>query len=226
MFFSNDQLQDAIAEFKDECIDLLSAMETALLEIQEHGMGGDRINAVFRAAHTIKGSAGMLKLDHLVEFTHIAENLLDDIRNDKIAITDEMIGTFLECKDHMQNLVLFYAANVGQQPDEKYKEISRTIMGELQNYSGKPIAKAVAQEPKKVVVAAPSVVGWNVVIQFGKDTLADGMDPAHFIRFLSSMGEVKSFSTELQNIPALSGINPTECYIVAYMELVTSATKD
>jgi two-component system chemotaxis sensor kinase CheA len=134
MFFSNDQLQDAIAEFKDECIDLLSAMETALLEIQEHGMGGDRINAVFRAAHTIKGSAGMLKLDHLVEFTHIAENLLDDVRNDKIAITDDMIGTFLECKDHMQNLVLFYAANVGHQPDDKFKETSHKIMGELQGF--------------------------------------------------------------------------------------------
>jgi two-component system chemotaxis sensor kinase CheA len=79
---------------------------------------------------------------------------------------------------------------------------------------------------KKVQEAISSATGWNIVAQFGATTLIDGMDPAHFIRFLSSMGEVKSFSTELQNIPPLSTIHPTECYIVSYMELVTSATKD
>jgi two-component system, chemotaxis family, sensor kinase CheA len=228
MFFSDDQLQEAITEFKDEGIDLLTGMETALLEIQEHGMGGDRINAVFRAAHTIKGSGGMLKLDHLVEFTHIAENLLDDIRNDKVTITDEMIAIFLRCKDQMQNLVLFYAANVGQEPSDSHKAVSRAIMDELQCFTGKCLTPTkTAKKEKEPVIKTPfGEQGWRITIHFGKDLFVAGMDPSNFIRFLGSLGDIKSVSTTLGAIDPASTIDPTHCYIVTTVELVSEASKE
>ncbi len=225
MFFSDEQLQEAIAEFKEESIELLNGMETALLEIQEYGMGGDRINAVFRAAHTLKGSGGMLKLTHLVEFTHIAENLLDDVRNDKLQITDEMISVLLKCKDHMQNLVLFYATNSNGEPDTTLKTVSSFLMQELQKFHGIDSSAASAQNASQDY-ALLTAQGWDIDIVFGKEIFQSGMEPSHFIRFLSTLGEIESVSLDTNKIESLSFINPVNCYLVAHIKLQTAASRE
>ena len=74
------QLDDALQTFIVESRELLQQMEEALLEM-EHGTDDpDTLNAIFRAAHTIKGSAGLFGLDDIVAFTHNVESLLDRIR--------------------------------------------------------------------------------------------------------------------------------------------------
>lgn len=227
MFFSDEQIHDAMLEYKDESIELLNDMEVALLEIQEHGITLERINAIFRAAHTIKGSSGMLKLDHLVEFTHIAENLLDDIRNDKISFVNEMIDTFLRSKDHMTNLVLAYTTNIGQEPSPTLKGLSRSIMDELEHYAGKtPVPKI--QEPIVLQQESCEVVnnGWDIDIKFGSEVFKDGMEPAHFLRFLSTLGDVILFESDFSAIPPLSTIDARQCYINCFIKLESSASKE
>jgi len=91
--------------FHAECIELLDNMEISLLDIQDNGMNKENINSVFRAIHSIKGGASMFELKKLVEFTHTAENLLDEIRNNKIIISNEIITLFLHIKDHLNTLV-------------------------------------------------------------------------------------------------------------------------
>ncbi len=225
MFFSDEQIHEAMLEYKDESIELLNDMEVALLEIQENGITLERINAIFRAAHTIKGSSGMLKLDHLVEFTHIAENLLDDIRNDKITFANEMIDTFLRSKDHMTNLVLAYTTNIGQEPSETLKAISRSIMDELEKYSGKTSAPTTQVVPKQEPVETV-VSGWDIDIKFGSEVLKDGMEPAHFLRFLSTLGDVILFESDFSAIPPLSRIDARECYINCFIKLESSASRE
>ena len=227
MFFSDEQIHDAMLEYKDESIELLNDMEVALLEIQEHGITLERINAIFRAAHTIKGSSGMLKLDHLVEFTHIAENLLDDIRNDKISFVNEMIDTFLRSKDHMTNLVLAYTTNIGQEPSPTLKGLSRSIMDELEHYAGKtPVPKI--QEPIVLQQESCEVVnnGWDIDIKFGSEVFKDGMEPARFLRFLSTLGDVILFESDFSAIPPLSKIDARQCYINCFIKLESSASKE
>jgi len=221
MFFTNDALQGAIKEFRDEGLDLLSGMEEGLLAIQEFGMGGDRINAVFRAAHTIKGSAGMLKLEHLVEFTHIAENLLDDIRNNKLQINEPMIDTFLRCKDQMQNLVLFYADNLGKEPDDEIKATSHSIMETLHSYLNPQTMicneKETLNEDKK---------GWKIDIIFNNDVYLLGMDPANFIRYLMNLGEITHTECDTNRIGNLSNLNPVDCFITCSITLLTEKSKN
>jgi two-component system chemotaxis sensor kinase CheA len=224
MFFSDEQIQEAMSQYKDESIELLDAMEIALLEIQENGITQERINAVFRAAHTIKGSSGMLKLDHLVEFTHIAENLLDDIRNDKILFTSEMIGTFLRSKDHMSNLIIAYTSNVGQEPNDSLKSISHTIMEELANYTGLSTQTSIMTEQKKEVNSSVSS-GWDIRVQFGAEVFRAGMEPVHFIRFLSTLGEVIFFESDFVSIPSFHAIDPTQCYLNCFIKLHSAASE-
>jgi len=91
--------------FHSECIELLEEMENSLLDIQDNGIEKENINAVFRAVHSIKGGASMFELKGLVTFSHVAENLLDKIRNNEIEINNSIITLFLKIKDHLNNLV-------------------------------------------------------------------------------------------------------------------------
>lgn len=99
------QDDEMIYMFHAESIDLLDEMEDSLLIIQESGMDKEHINAIFRAVHSIKGGAGMFELEQLVHFSHIAENLLDKLRNNKIVINNSIITLFLNIKDHLNDLI-------------------------------------------------------------------------------------------------------------------------
>ena len=92
-------LDEALQTFITESRELLEDMENALLNIDIAGDQGEAINAIFRAAHTIKGSAGLFSLDHIVAFTHVVESLLDEVRDGRVVINDEMIVLLLSCCD-------------------------------------------------------------------------------------------------------------------------------
>ena len=83
-------LDDALQTFVIESRELLDNMEAALLQIEQSPDDADLINAIFRAAHTIKGSAGLFGLDHLVAFTHAAENVLDQVRAGELPMDDDL----------------------------------------------------------------------------------------------------------------------------------------
>jgi chemotaxis protein histidine kinase CheA len=89
--------------FIAESRELLEQMENALLAVAHDGP--DAVNAIFRAAHTIKGSAGMFGLDPVVDFTHVAESVLDKVRDGHVPVTDELVALLLACCDHIGALV-------------------------------------------------------------------------------------------------------------------------
>lgn len=85
--------------FFDETEELLAEMEKLLLAIDISAPDEEDLNAIFRAAHSIKGGAGTFGLTDLTEVTHILENLLDRIRKGEMALTAEHVDAFLTAKD-------------------------------------------------------------------------------------------------------------------------------
>lgn len=79
-------MDDLLHTFVVESRELLGAMETALLYIEYSPATSKQIDAIFRAAHTIKGSAGLFDLTDIVELTHLAESVLDRIRSGELAL--------------------------------------------------------------------------------------------------------------------------------------------
>jgi two-component system chemotaxis sensor kinase CheA len=157
----NPNFGDMAQTFKEECDELLENMEESLMDIQDNGMNSENINAVFRAAHTIKGSAGMFDVNYLVKFTHTAENLLDDIRNDKTQINDDMISTLLESKDLMDELIT-YAIDNTDEPDGELSDRSSRLLQDLINhingtFSSSAPKPAPAQIPVQEPVQTPEV---------------------------------------------------------------------
>lgn len=85
--------------FFDEAEELLAEAEHLLLGIDVESPDIEQLNAIFRAAHSIKGGAATFGFMDMAEITHVLENLLDKIRKNEMALTTEHVDAFLAAKD-------------------------------------------------------------------------------------------------------------------------------
>lgn len=217
---------DIAKEFREESLELLEAMETSLMSIRENGMDDEMINAVFRAAHTIKGAAGMYKLDFVVGFTHIAENLLDQVRNSKIEMTDELSELLLECKDHMQNLVEFaVATNNEQAPTQDLTDTTARLgealcatLGEEMHHHG--------ADTSKTSEALCSEKNWTMNLSFAREVMEQGFEPASFLAHLRKNSSAFESTVDTSAIPMVDTLEPTSCYVSFSLRFTTTLTHE
>lgn len=211
-------LQTYIAESRE----LLQDMENALLNLEHEDEKSELLNAIFRAAHTIKGSAGLFGLDEIVAFTHGAESLLDRLREGEIAITEEIIALLLSCRDHINDLIDHIesdGAELGEEIRVRGELLSEQL--KLSNGStGLPVRTAI--QPSQARIAGVKYVSsgeatanenWHISLRFGRDSLRDGMDPLSFLRYLGTLGEIINVITLDDWIPAVDDMDPESCYL-------------
>lgn len=108
-------ISDFYQTFFDEADELLADMEQHLLVMQPEAPDAEQLNAIFRAAHSIKGGAGTFGFNILQETTHLMENLLDEARRGEMQLNTDIINLFLETKDIMQEQLDAYKQS--QEPD-------------------------------------------------------------------------------------------------------------
>src|SRR5450830_1140408 len=137
-------MDDALELFIVESRELLEDMETALLAIEGADDKSEMVNAIFRAAHTIKGSSGLFSLNHVVAFTHVVESVLDQVRAGKLALADELVVLLLACCDHIGSLIDGVAS--GQQGGTPELQVAGDpLVAQLRTYLEEP--KAQAKQP-------------------------------------------------------------------------------
>ena len=97
MGFGDDEeiLQDFLVE-AGEILDLLSEQ---LVDLEQRPNDADLLNAIFRGFHTVKGGAGFLQLNEMVECCHVTENLFDILRNGQREVTSELMDVVLQALD-------------------------------------------------------------------------------------------------------------------------------
>lgn len=98
--------------FFEESAEHLAEMESLLLELDIQNPDSEQLNAIFRAAHSIKGSAGTFGFTDLTEVTHILENLLDRVRKQELDLRADMVDAFLVSGDLLKDML---AAHQGQE---------------------------------------------------------------------------------------------------------------
>ncbi|CBG88693.1 chemotaxis protein CheA [Citrobacter rodentium] len=108
-------ISDFYQTFFDEADELLADMEQHLLDLAPEAPDAEQLNAIFRAAHSIKGGAGTFGFTILQETTHLMENLLDEARRGEMQLNTAIINLFLETKDIMQEQLDAYKSS--QEPD-------------------------------------------------------------------------------------------------------------
>lgn len=220
-------LDEILKTFIAESEELLQQMEAALLQIEQAPDDAELINAIFRAAHTIKGSAGLFGLDHMVAFTHVAESVLDRIRSGELAFDDTLSALFLEVCDHLNGLIARVSS--GSEPEADFQAAGAALVQRLEHYL-QPSAKAL--EPAAAARAAlPPADGvaaghWHLSLRFGPDMLRNGMDPLAFVRYLNSFGRIVTIVTLTDAIPAAAEMDPETCYLGFEVAFESDADKD
>lgn len=209
---------DIAQEFHIESLELLEAMESALVSIRENGMDDETINAVFRAAHTIKGAAGMYKLEYVVEFTHVAESVLDLVRNGKVEMSDALGDLFLTCKDHMQHLVEFAVkTNNEKEPTPELRETTQTLNEALVVYLGESHHEINTKKE-----ALKDEKQWHMRITFKESVLEQGFEPASFLAYLRKQSTQFKATVDINKVPFIETLRPTQCYLSFDIDFSTS----
>jgi two-component system chemotaxis sensor kinase CheA len=233
-------LSQALTTFVEESRELLAQMEELLLRAERGELAGDDLHALFRCAHTIKGSGGLFGLDSLVRFTHVVENALECLRSGALAFSPELVGVLLECKDHVAGLIEAIAA--GQSGDD--------LDGESQCSR----LSAIVERGEKAAVATPSVAAglrppehaggagmeavaesggggaigadhWHLSLRFGPDVFRHGLDPLAFVNHLSTLGQIVHVETVADALPSLVEADAERCYLGFEVALESRAAK-
>ncbi|MDN3562456.1 chemotaxis protein CheA [Vreelandella neptunia] len=119
-------IADFFDTFFEEAEELLSDMEQHLLELDVDDPDSEQLNAIFRAAHSIKGGAGTFGFTVLQKTTHILENLLDYARKGELTLRADLVDTFLEAKDIMHEQLDAYRSE--EEPNqEAFERICQTL---------------------------------------------------------------------------------------------------
>ncbi|HPT51233.1 MAG TPA: chemotaxis protein CheA [Accumulibacter sp.] len=217
--------------FVNESRDQLIAMEDGLLRLEQEPGDTDNLNAIFRAAHTIKGGSGIVECHYIETFTHIVENLLDKVRNGEIPVSGELSTVLLECCDHMGSLLDAFAAGLAE-PDAETAARGQTLLQALTDkfLDDKPSATVnapVAHEDAVEASGGGVVItdAWHISIRFGTDVLRNGMDPLSFLRFLNSIGEITAIATLADGMPPAVSMDPELCYLGFEIGFQTRAGK-
>ena len=101
----DDSMKEIINDFVQEALELLDSLSENFIELEKNPEDKELLNTIFRAAHTIKGSAGFLGFQNLVELAHSAENILNRLRQGEIKLTSDMMDYLLKTMDILTAMI-------------------------------------------------------------------------------------------------------------------------
>lgn len=214
-------LDDPLMTFVAECAELLERMEGELLAIGHAPVSEEAVNAIFRAAHTIKGSAGLFDLDAITEFTHSLENLLDRVRGGEVALDAALAAILLECADHIRGLVDLAASRT--EPSTEHRAAGARLLADLAPYlDAAPATAAVAAPaaPREGDTAAERP--WRLSLRFGRNVLRYGMDPLSLFRYLATFGQIVDLVTLVHELPEPEQMDAESSYLGYELLFLTS----
>lgn len=214
-------IEQHIITYREEANELLTELETSLLELEEFPEDAELIGRVFRAMHTIKGSGAMFGFDEIAGFTHEVETVFDLVRNGKMAVTKQLLNLTLRARDHIKSLL--NASVSGDDIDRS--EGDAIIAGLKLLVPGGEALESVrtVQEPAPVAQApAGDQKTWRIRFKPIPEIFLSGTNPIGLINELRELGTCHVIAhTDL--VPRLSEMNPEHCYL--YWDIILTTTR-
>lgn len=216
-----------------ECEDLLGEMESGLMLMESGDYDMETVNAVFRAVHSMKGGAGAFGLNDLVNFAHIFENVLDDVRSERTEADSAVNALLLHCSDMLSDLV------VAARDDSEFdKSRYDKLLGELRILSSKDSDTA---EPDNGAedetfgfqplmldlglggddVDEPDENIFDIVFKPHPALFSNGSSATRLIRNLCDLGE-STVTCDLSVLPDFGAFDAEETYLSWKIELRTN----
>jgi two-component system chemotaxis sensor kinase CheA len=95
----SDEMQEILNDFLTESTEMIDVLDQRFIALESDPNNADLLNEIFRAMHSMKGSAGFLGFNHLVDVTHRAESILNKMRQGDMAVVPAVINVILETVD-------------------------------------------------------------------------------------------------------------------------------
>ncbi len=202
--------------YREEALELLSELETSLLEMEERPDDRELISRVFRAMHTIKGSGAMFGFDDIVSFTHEVETVYDLVRNGKVPVTKELIDLTLVARDLIREML--DSSSVADPALEIKRQETISLLRKL--------ATDVSTSPSPANKLTPetdeSCKTYRIRFRPQKEIMLNGINPLYLIRDLIALGHCKIVA-QTSDLPMLEDINPEYCYV--YWDIILTTDK-
>lgn len=207
--------------FFTEARQLLAEVESYVLQLEQNPNDTEVLNAAFRAAHTIKGSAGVFGLLVITHFVHDLETVLDRVRNSEIGFDANMSTLVLECRDHISELVDCIEAGGDAEhvsPDMAVAQAGLTAR--LKAYLLQE-DQPDAIQPSRPLEVNNTEQTWHVSVRLGRSTLCDGFDPAPIFSYMETYGELQAVIPVLDALPSFADLDAESCYLGFELRFVT-----
>ncbi|MCS6757946.1 MAG: Hpt domain-containing protein [Candidatus Devosia euplotis] len=135
-------LDDFKATYFTECSELLNELEEQFAAIEAGERDADRLNAVFRAIHSIKGGAGAFGFSAMAGFAHAYETLLEYVRDGRVELTDDVVVLCIRANDIIADHVKAtetgeaLAPDYGMEEKNRFDALARGDKGEDEDVGG------------------------------------------------------------------------------------------
>jgi len=202
--------------FREEAYELLTELETSLLELEDRPGDKDLIGRVFRAMHTIKGSGAMFGFTDISSFTHEVESVYDLVREGRMAVSPELVNLSLAARDRIR--ALLDASVSGEPVDQTENDLIIEALARLRpgadSVQGQERPGAAAQETDRSTGQGKKTKSATYRIRFTphREIFATGTNPLLLLNELRGLG-FTTIVAQSEAIPDLAAIEPESSYL-------------
>jgi two-component system, chemotaxis family, sensor kinase CheA len=201
----DNTLQDIFIQEADENLQLL---ETRIISFEEHPNDTAIINEAFRAIHSIKGGAGLAGFPGVKDFTHVVEDLFENIRSGSLQIEASIISIILEAMDVMKQMIENIKNGLDSHSDIDVDPVLGTI-GNLLN-SGTVHS---ADSKISVIENNNGKKTYYIKLSYYPEIYSAGIDPLMFITDLEKSGTILYKYLNRSGFPSYDDFDPEKFYL-------------
>lgn len=211
--------EELLKDFFSEAEMQVEQLESNILVIENDPANHDAVDEIFRAAHTLKGGSATVEMMELSSFTHVVEDLLDEIRNGSVAVTEDVIDVLLDSIDVIKAMLEKRSnGEVYQEDVSELEERLKSFVGEKKpvKKSPPPVMPALEKKP----VAANPVSGespFDSLSEYDMLELTEALEPGEKLYCVSvkfdesnpmkSVGGIQAFAA-LKDLGRVLKTNP------------------
>jgi two-component system, chemotaxis family, sensor kinase CheA len=196
--------------FFEESLEGVAVMETELLEIERllrrggardaEDLDGERLNRIFRSAHSIKGGSATFGFAQVADFAHALESLLDEARSGRRAIDIETVNLLLRAVDCLRGLLNAAKGDGAAPPDVE------ALHTELEHANADAVAPAV------MPAVMPAEGAWTIRFVPHDRFFHTGNDPLRIFRALAELSPIEA-AVDVERLPAWEQFDAQSCYL-------------
>ena len=238
--------EELLKDFFTEAEQQVENLESNILVIENDPSNHEAIDEIFRAAHTLKGGSATVEMTELSGFTHTVEDVLDELRSDRLQVTEPVVDVLLDSIDTIKAMLESRAnGSVYQDDVNPLLERLRAFIPEKQDKKSKktapvqPAVQVAKPEPAQPVAEQPAETGsavlsdseyaelsqvceqdqklWCVTVQF------DESNPMNSVGGIQVFAALKACGSVLKTVPDFDALYEDEFYPTVVYYLVSDS---